>query len=150
MARRKDRHVKNGKNARSSGQTSQEHIHGLKQQLRLIGLDVRRIEGDGNCLFRALADQEEGLDDNHRNYRERICEFMMDNREHFEPFIEDDVTFDRHIKDLRRLGTHAGNEVLVAFAQMENLDVLFIGLTSQSGQSTVTAGLVLRKGGRYI
>lgn len=59
-----------------------------------LGLTIKDVAGDGNCLFRAIADQLEGDPTKHATYRKKICEFIQLNREEYEPFIEDDETFD--------------------------------------------------------
>ena len=51
-----------------------------------------------NCLFRALADQLEGDMAEHSKHRQETVRFMVDHRDDFEPFVEDDVPFDRHSK----------------------------------------------------
>lgn len=43
---------------------------------------------------RAIADQLEGSPAKHGTYRKKICDFISQNREDYEPFIEDDETFD--------------------------------------------------------
>lgn len=52
-----------------------------------------------NCLFRALGDQMEGHGRNHFKYRFDVVTYMSDNRGDFEPFVEDDVPFDKHCKN---------------------------------------------------
>lgn len=49
-----------------------------------------------NCLFRALADQLDGTDDEHLRYRRIIAKYLADHREEFEPFVEDNRSFDEH------------------------------------------------------
>lgn len=51
-----------------------------------------------NCLFRALADQLDGHPRNHLNYRRAVVQYMRDNRADFEPFVEDDIPFEKHSK----------------------------------------------------
>ena len=51
-----------------------------------------------NCLFRALGDQLEGHGRNHYKHRHDVVNYMVEHREDFEPFVEDDVPFDRHGK----------------------------------------------------
>jgi hypothetical protein len=41
----------------------------FKVQLRQYGLKVVEMGGDGNCLFRSIADQLEGNEKLHRKYR---------------------------------------------------------------------------------
>jgi hypothetical protein len=59
----------------------------FSEQLAKIGLALRDISGDGNCLFRALCDQLEGSESNHLTYRKSVCEYMRKNRLEFEPFV---------------------------------------------------------------
>jgi len=66
------------------------------------------VAGDGNCLFRAIADQLDGNPDNHPKYRKRICEYIEINRLDFEPFIEDDEPFDEYMTRMKRNATWGG------------------------------------------
>lgn len=60
-----------------------------------------------NCLFRALGDQLEGHSRNHLRHRQETVEFMVRQRGDFEPFVEDDVPFDKHgTGSLGRPGRH--------------------------------------------
>ncbi|OWF40310.1 OTU domain-containing protein 3-like [Mizuhopecten yessoensis] len=102
----------------------------FKMQLSKIGLQLRDIPGDGNCLFRALGDQLEGHGRNHFKYRYDVVNFMSEHREDFEPFVEDDVPFDRHIQNLRKIGTYAGNDAIVAFARLQQVNVIIHQLSS--------------------
>lgn len=54
------------------------------------------IDLSSNCLFRALADQLDGSDDGHLRYRRIIVKYLADHREEFEPFVEDNRSFDEH------------------------------------------------------
>lgn len=102
----------------------------FKMQLNKIGLQLRDIPGDGNCLFRALGDQLEGHGRNHFKYRYDVVNYMSDHRDDFEPFVEDDVPFDRHIQNLRKIGTYAGNDAIVAFARLQQVNVIIHQLGS--------------------
>ncbi|XP_066190492.1 OTU domain-containing protein 3 isoform X2 [Sylvia atricapilla] len=53
------------------------HSGGLAGQLRALGLKLREVPGDGNCLFRALGDQLEGHSRNHLRHRQETVEFMI-------------------------------------------------------------------------
>ena len=53
-----------------------------------------------NCLFRALADQLDGIDDGHLRYRRTIVKYLADHRKEFEPFVEDNRSFDEHGKGI--------------------------------------------------
>ncbi|NXO43259.1 OTUD3 protein, partial [Locustella ochotensis] len=100
------------------------HSGGLAGQLRALGLKLREVPGDGNCLFRALGDQLEGHSRNHLRHRQETVEFMVRQRGDFEPFVEDDVPFDKHVANLAKPGTFAGNDAIVAFARNNQMNVV--------------------------
>ncbi|NWT74616.1 OTUD3 protein, partial [Prunella himalayana] len=97
---------------------------GLAGQLRALGLKLREVPGDGNCLFRALGDQLEGHSRNHLRHRQETVQFMVRQRRDFEPFVEDDVPFDKHVANLAQPGTFAGNDAIVAFARNNQMNVV--------------------------
>ena len=92
-------------------------------QLSKLGLYLHDIPGDGNCLFRALGDQLEGHQKNHFKHRCDVVEYMVEHKDNFEPFVEDDIPFSRYIAWLRKKGTHAGNDAIVTFAKLHHLNV---------------------------
>lgn len=49
-----------------------------------------------NCLFRALGDQLDGTPNTHQKHRQDVVAYMRQHRNDFEPFVEDDVPFERH------------------------------------------------------
>lgn len=51
-----------------------------------------------NCLFRALGDQLEGHGRNHLKHRHDTVVYVRNHRQDFEPFVEDDLSFDKHGK----------------------------------------------------
>ncbi|KAJ6656753.1 hypothetical protein lerEdw1_003084 [Lerista edwardsae] len=96
----------------------------LAGQLQALGLRLREVPGDGNCLFRALGDQLEGHSRNHLKYRQETVDYMINRREDFEPFVEDDVPFEKHVANLAQPGTFAGNDAIVAFARNNQVNVV--------------------------
>ncbi|GFR73940.1 OTU domain-containing protein 3 [Elysia marginata] len=96
-----------------------------------------------NCLFRALGDQLEGHCRNHFRHRAEVVNFMRLHRTDFEPFVEDDVSFDDHVRNLQKLGTHAGNDAIVAFAKVNAVEVIIHQLNRKpfmiSGPTTTSA-----------
>nr|XP_045374429.1 OTU domain-containing protein 3 isoform X2 [Camelus bactrianus] len=79
---------------------------------------------NSNCLFRALGDQLEGHSRNHLKHRQETVDYMIKQREDFEPFVEDDVPFEKHVASLAKPGTFAGNDAIVAFARNHQLNVV--------------------------
>lgn len=96
----------------------------LDNQLLELNLSLKLIPGDGNCLFRALGDQLDGNSEDHMKYRQEVVQFMKDHRDDFEPFVEDDISFDQHLQNLSNVGTFGGNDSIVAFARLYDLTVV--------------------------
>lgn len=101
-----------------------EEFVSFANQLQVLGLRMREVPGDGNCLFRALGDQLEGHSRNHLTHRQETVAYMVKHRADFEPFVEDDVPFDRHVENLAQPGTFAGNDAIVAFARSNQVNVV--------------------------
>ncbi|CAL1605541.1 unnamed protein product [Knipowitschia caucasica] len=96
----------------------------FSNQLQALGLKLREVPGDGNCLFRALGDQLEGHSRAHLRLRQETVDFMKSHRHDFEPFVEDDVPFEKHLSNLSQPGTFAGNDAIVAFARSQEVKVV--------------------------
>lgn len=47
------------------------------------GAKIVRMEGDGNCLFRALGDQIDGNPDNHGQIRQDVCKYISEHPDLF-------------------------------------------------------------------
>ncbi|KAL8473063.1 hypothetical protein ACS0TY_029391 [Phlomoides rotata] len=92
----------------------QNDVSELRAQLDVLGLKIIHVTADGNCFFRALADQLEGDEDEHQKYRSMVVRFLKEKREMFEPFVEDEVPFDQYCKSMEEDGTWAGHMELQA------------------------------------
>ncbi|ESR39174.1 OVARIAN TUMOR DOMAIN-containing deubiquitinating enzyme 7 [Citrus sinensis] len=92
----------------------QADVSKFRTQLDILGLKIIQVTADGNCFFRALADQLEGNEEEHQKYRSMVVQYIVKNRETFEPFIEDDVPFDEYCQSMETDGTWAGHMELQA------------------------------------
>ncbi|KAJ2660322.1 2-oxoglutarate dehydrogenase E1 component [Coemansia sp. RSA 1200] len=81
------------------------------------------MAGDGNCLFRALADQVDGSAETHMRHRQSVCDYMDRNPEEFIPFMDESSPFGRYVSNMRNPGVYGGNIELVAFARNYNVDI---------------------------
>nr|GEW14898.1 OTU domain-containing protein 3 isoform X1 [Tanacetum cinerariifolium] len=99
-------------NGKKNGKKSD--ITEFRAQLDALGLKIIEVTADGNCFFRSLADQLDGDEDKHEKYRKMVVQYIMKNRENFEPFIEDEVPFDEYCQSMEKDGTWAGNMELQA------------------------------------
>ncbi|XP_016134734.1 OTU domain-containing protein 3-like [Sinocyclocheilus grahami] len=115
--------AKDRKNRPPGGDDGEEFVS-FSNQLQALGLKLREVPGDGNCLFRALGDQLEGHSRGHLRLRQETVQYMMTHSQDFEPFVEDDMPFTEHLSNLSQLGTFAGNDAIVAFARSQQLKVV--------------------------
>ena len=84
----------------------------LGKQLHSIGLTLRDVVGDGNCLFRALSDQLYGDESHHVELRAMTVAHIRAHKEFFEPFREsekEDETFEEYVDDMAQDGVYVGN-----------------------------------------
>ncbi|KAJ1414619.1 hypothetical protein B484DRAFT_335169, partial [Ochromonadaceae sp. CCMP2298] len=73
------------------------------ETLEAQGLHVFSIEGDGNCLFRAVSHQLYLHQDMHEELRARCVAHLMRHRGRFEVFCFD--PFEQHVLDMSKSGT---------------------------------------------
>jgi len=130
MARKKDERAARKKERKTTSNVVTVDDKSFAAQLALMGLKVREVIGDGNCLFRALADQLDGDDHAHARHRQDVVRYITEHRADFEPFIEDDVPFTQHVQNLAQDGTYGGNDSIVAFARLHKLTVVIHQLDS--------------------
>eukprot|EP01117_Protostelium_nocturnum_P006675 TRINITY_DN2402_c0_g1_i1.p1 TRINITY_DN2402_c0_g1~~TRINITY_DN2402_c0_g1_i1.p1 ORF type:complete len:549 (-),score=198.23 TRINITY_DN2402_c0_g1_i1:24-1670(-) len=119
--KQKDRNTKQNlrrnREKRSHGDSSwKSDFQKFQEQVSLHGLFIKDVTGDGNCLFRAVSDQIEGHPNSHDDIRQRTVDCIEENREMFEPFIEDDVPFDKYCIDMRKNGEWGGHLELQAMS----------------------------------
>lgn len=97
----------------------------LTERLHAAGLRVRQVAADGNCWFRALADQlqvctalsaetaasllrdafetMQGDEGAHMQLRHDTVEYMRAHAEDFSAFMEDDEPLDKYLSRMRKV-----------------------------------------------
>lgn len=73
--------------------TSSDDYDQFVTHLRSLGVYIREIVGDGNCLFRSVADQLYNDQERHRELRTEVTNYMRNHRTFFEPFVSEDQQF---------------------------------------------------------
>lgn len=73
------------------------------QKLAAMKLMVIDIDGDGNCLFRAISHQLFLTEDKHFELRQKCVEHMRKHRERFESFCS--IPFDQYLAEMGKAGT---------------------------------------------
>ena len=92
-----------------------------------------RIQGDGNCLFRALCKLAFGEDSFHLVVRQTVCDYMIHNRDRFEQYMEEDTTIDQYFSKMLLNGEWGGHAEIVAVfwdIRCSNTSVWFISRTT--------------------
>lgn len=102
----------------------------LSAQLGALGLKIVHITADGNCLFRAVADQLEGNEEEHPKYRKMVVDYIEAHREEYEPFLEDEVPFDNYCKNMRETSTWAGHMELQVISLVTHTNICIHRLLS--------------------
>lgn len=85
---------------------------------RAKGLEVKRMLEDGNCLFRAVADQVYGDCEAYNLVRQMCIDYMVQERDHFSQFITEG--FMSYCKRKRRDKVYGNNVEIQALAEMYN------------------------------
>jgi hypothetical protein len=88
----------------------------LTRQLHELGLKMLDIDGDGNCMFRAISDQLFGVVDNHLEIRKKICEHILKNVDLYQVFVEE--SFSGYCDRMGKPGVYGGNLELVAASRV--------------------------------
>ena len=85
-----------------------------------MGYFIREVGGDGNCLFRSVSDQMDNTEKNYKEYRSRCIEYMVQNKDEFINFLEDDEPFDKYIQRMSEDGEWGGNLEIYALSRLLN------------------------------
>lgn len=112
---------KKGRKGRGKGKTKQDknwdkYFKEFQTFLEPRGVFMRDVEGDGNCLFRSIADYIDGDESKHQEYREMALEYITKHKDYFAMFLLDDENIDEYIKDMSEDGTWGGHFELVALS----------------------------------
>uniref|UniRef100_A0A3Q1G7W1 ubiquitinyl hydrolase 1 n=1 Tax=Acanthochromis polyacanthus TaxID=80966 RepID=A0A3Q1G7W1_9TELE len=94
----------------------------MDEYLKSIGLHRKKIAKDGSCLFRAVAEQVLHCQSLHTEVRAKCVEFLKQNRESYEAFIEGD--FEEYLFKLQDPQQWVGEVEINALAVMYKRDFL--------------------------
>lgn len=81
----------------------------VKSEIARLGLMLRDVEGDGNCLFRALSDQMYGDQKRHPELRKLTCDYLEANKADFEMWVKwgvahDGESYEAYVNRMRKSG----------------------------------------------
>eukprot|EP00892_Ulva_mutabilis_P007146 jgi/Ulvmu1/4803/UM020_0088.1 len=132
--KKKSKGVKNVRSAAlsSHSRSSRATFISLHDELAALGLRIQTVLADGNCFFRAIADQVTGHEADHHAVRSNVVNYMQQNSDLFSPFVEDDEGFDKYIARMRKETTWAGHMEVQAASLCYDANINIY----QSGQPT--------------
>ena len=67
---------------------------------------------------RSVSEQVEGNESNYKEYRERCIHYMIENKDEFAAFIEDDEPFDKYIDRMSKDSEWGGNLEIYALSKL--------------------------------
>jgi len=85
-------------------------------------LEMVEMEGDGNCLFRAISLQVYGDQGMHGEVRKNCLDFMQKDTSHFQDFVADEP-FHQYIARKRLIGVHGNHTEIQAMSELYNRSI---------------------------
>lgn len=141
-----EKYDKSGKNGKwKKGKSNHSYDTREEKELACIlaetGLIIHHMEGDGNCMFRSIADQITGDCDHHLIFREKIMKYIAEHADHFSLFMEDDEKFDVYVERMSECNEWGGHQELYAASQCLNTNITVYQLDNptyviQAGENT--------------
>ena len=93
----------------------------LRRRLEERGLRENEVDGDGNCQFRAIADQLYGSPDRYAEVRANIVEHLRSNSSRYSAFVPD--SYDAYIEIMGRDGNWGDHLTLQAASNVYGLEI---------------------------
>uniref|UniRef100_A0A8C1X9S2 ubiquitinyl hydrolase 1 n=1 Tax=Cyprinus carpio TaxID=7962 RepID=A0A8C1X9S2_CYPCA len=85
------------------------------------GFEIKKMNEDGACLFRAVADQVYGDQDMHDEVRKQCMDYLTKNADYFSSYVTEDFT--TYINRKRKNNCHGNHIEMQAMAEMYNRPV---------------------------
>ncbi|KAJ1694655.1 hypothetical protein LUZ63_011353 [Rhynchospora breviuscula] len=96
----------------------------LTERLQLYDVVERKVEGDGNCQFRALSDQFYRSPEHHQFVREQVVSQLKSNREMYEGYVP--MPYNDYLEKLSRNGEWGDHVTLQAAADSYGVKIFVI------------------------
>ncbi|KAK4765811.1 hypothetical protein SAY87_007453 [Trapa incisa] len=96
----------------------------LSQRLQLYDLVEHKVDGDGNCQFRALSDQLHQTPDHHESVRQEIVNQLRANSKFYEGYVP--MEYDEYLSKMSRNGEWGDHVTLQAAADVYGVKILVI------------------------
>jgi len=93
----------------------------FKKSIRRKGFTIKKMERDGACLFRAVADQVYGDQEMHAIVRSHCMDYIAANGDYFSQYVTED--FDTYVDRKRHEYVHGNHIEMQAMSEMYNRTV---------------------------
>lgn len=82
-------------------------------------LEIETMQGDGNCLFRAISLQVYGSQDMHSTVRSQCLDFLEREVDHYSHFVPNEA-YEDYLERKRRDGVHGNHTEIQAMSELYN------------------------------
>ncbi|KAK4343024.1 hypothetical protein RND71_038840 [Anisodus tanguticus] len=96
----------------------------LLDRLQLFDLVEHKVQGDGNCQFRALSDQFYRTPEHHKFVRQQVVSQLKDHPEMYEGYVP--MAYDEYLKRMSKNGEWGDHVTLQAAADSYGVKILVI------------------------
>lgn len=92
--------------------------------LKNQGFILTKIQGDGNCMFRAIADLVVNNEDKHKHYRELAVQYISLKKEHFQSFLTtNEGSIQQYLDTMSKNAVWGGHIELLALSAALNRSI---------------------------
>lgn len=82
------------------------------------GYNIKKMQEDGSCLFRAVADQIYGDEEMHTSVRRHCMDYIEQNSDYFSQYVTEEIS--EYVERKRFLGVHGNHLEIQALSEMYN------------------------------
>ncbi|KAM6568916.1 hypothetical protein CsatB_016901 [Cannabis sativa] len=94
----------------------------LLDRLQSFGFIEHKVQGDGNCQFRALSDQLYDTPDNHKNVRRQVVNQLKSHSEIYEGYVP--MAYDDYLEKMSKSGEWGDHVTLQAAADAYGVKII--------------------------
>ncbi|XP_050379746.1 OVARIAN TUMOR DOMAIN-containing deubiquitinating enzyme 12 isoform X2 [Argentina anserina] len=105
----------------SSDEATSDHQR-LLDRLQLYGVVEHKVQGDGNCQFRALSDQLHQSPDHHNDVRRKVVSQLKSHPEIYEGYVP--MAYDDYLEKMSKSGEWGDHVTLQAAADSYGVKIL--------------------------
>ncbi|ODO07159.1 hypothetical protein L198_00738 [Cryptococcus wingfieldii CBS 7118] len=106
----------------------------VKSEIARLGLSLRDVQGDGNCLFRCLSDQLYGTEKRHAEMRRLVCDYLASHKDTMEgfvvPFMKTGEGFEGYVSRMRQSKQFGSHIEIQAAARIFRRDIRVVMSTA--------------------